>query len=352
MSPPIESPSSPILSSSPNPNKFQKLKLILISMGILSLVLLSLIVFFAVSGGHTDNTPPDIIIREVCKASGNPSTCQSSLSHSNHVTTGASISQAVQSAVWVSSQNLNNGRRMVQGILDASAGNQNRSDMAKTCLEFLRYSVYRVDLVADALPRGDIRDARAWMSAAMAYQYGCLSGLKTVNDTPQVAETVSFFNSSLIVSSIDALAMIANYDYFGDKTGSWAPPKTERNGFWAAGSDSSCSGSIGGVPTGLKANVTVCGGGGGCDYERVQEAVNAAPDNPGSGIRFVIWIKSGVYEETVRIPLEKRNVVFLGDGMGKTVITGSLSVGLQKVNTYNTATVGELTTTTLAFFNK
>jgi pectin methylesterase-like acyl-CoA thioesterase len=29
----------------------------------------------------------------------------------------------------------------------------------------------------------------------------------------------------------------------------------------------------------------------------------------------VISIKEGVYEETVRIPLEKKNVVFLGDGL-------------------------------------
>uniref|UniRef100_A0A2N9G6X7 Pectinesterase catalytic domain-containing protein n=1 Tax=Fagus sylvatica TaxID=28930 RepID=A0A2N9G6X7_FAGSY len=58
--------------------------------------------------------------------------------------------------------------------------------------------------------------------------------------------------------------------------------------------------------------------------------------------RFVISIKEGVYEETVRIPLEKKNVVFLGDGMGKTVITGSLNVGQPGISTYNTATVAVL----------
>ncbi|EYU23724.1 hypothetical protein MIMGU_mgv1a0076692mg, partial [Erythranthe guttata] len=36
------------------------------------------------------------------------------------------------------------------------------------------------------------------------------------------------------------------------------------------------------------------------------------------------------------------NVVILGDGMGKTVITGSLNVGLLVVSTYNSATVGVL----------
>lgn len=44
----------------------------------------------------------------------------------------------------------------------------------------------------------------------------------------------------------------------------------------------------------------------------------------------------------MRVPFEKTNLVFLGDGMGKTVITGSSNVGQPGVSTYNTATVGVL----------
>merc|ERR1712183_809967 len=69
--------------------------------------------------------------------------------------------------------------------------------------------------------------------------------------------------------------------------------------------------------------------------------VNAAPEN-GNGKKFVIRIKAGVYEETVRIPLAKKNVVFLGDGIGKTIITGSSNVGLLGMTTYSTATVAVL----------
>ncbi|GKG44741.1 probable pectinesterase/pectinesterase inhibitor 51, partial [Tanacetum coccineum] len=65
------------------------------------------------------------------------------------------------------------------------------------------------------------------------------------------------------------------------------------------------------------------------------------PDNLGGKEPFVILIKEGVYEEIVRIGLPKSNVVFLGEGIGKTVITGSLNFGLLGINTYNTATVGE-----------
>ncbi|KZV54480.1 putative pectinesterase/pectinesterase inhibitor 51-like [Dorcoceras hygrometricum] len=128
---------------------------------------------------------------------------------------------------------------------------------------------------------------------------------------------------------------MVNYDVFGDKIGSWGPPKTERDGFWETGSVSSAPALAPAVPSELEADVTVCKGSGACDYNSVQDAVNAAPDK-----RFVIWIKTGVYEETVRVPLEKRNIVFVGDGMGKTVITGSMNVGQPGMSTYNSATVG------------
>ncbi|PIN18124.1 Pectinesterase [Handroanthus impetiginosus] len=347
----IKSPPPHLLASSTNnPKRFQNLKFIFISMASLfSLALLSLLLYFTISSAsrhhkpakkpYTGNPSSDYaIVREVCKASRDPSTCQASLSQSNHVPQDATVLQVIQSALGVSSQNLNTGRGMVQGILDASASNANRSSAAKICLELLHYSEYRVNLVGDALPRGRIKDVRAWMSASLAYQYDCWSALKYVNDTSLVDKTMAFFYSSLIGSSSNALGMMVNYDVFGEKTASWGPPKTERDGFWEPASDSSSSGPVGGVPSGLKADVTVCKGGR-CDFEAVQQAVNAAPNNAGSGKRFVIWIKTGVYEETVRVPLEKKNVVFLGDGMGKTVITGSMNVGQQGVTTYNTATV-------------
>ena len=94
-------------------------------------------------------------------------------------------------------------------------------------------------------------------------------------------------------------------------------------------------------PSNLKANVTVCKGGSSGCYKTVQEAVNSAPDNL-LDKKFVIYIKEGVYEEIVRIPITKKNVVFLGDGMGKTVISGSLNVGQPGISTYGSATVGKL----------
>lgn len=149
------------------------------------------------------------------------------------------------------------------------------------------------------------------------------------------------FIDSLISLSSNALGMAQSYGAFGNDIASWRPPATERDGFWEASAGSG-GGSVAGVPPNLKPDVTVCKGGGNGCLKTVQEAVNAAPDNGAEGRRFVIYIKEGVYEETVRVPLEKRNVVFLGDGMGKTVITSSANVGQPGMTTYNSATVGNV----------
>ncbi|KAL0381346.1 UNVERIFIED_CONTAM: putative pectinesterase/pectinesterase inhibitor 51 [Sesamum angustifolium] len=277
-------------------------------------------------------------VHMACKASRDPPTCQASILHSNHVHPNATVLQVIQSALWVSSRNLNKGRRLVREILEASAGNQNRSNVAKVCIEVLYYSKYRTNMTSQALSRRKIKDAHAWMSAALGYQYACWGGLKHVNDSSQVGKTMAFLHSYLIPSSSNVLGMIVNYDVFGDQTMLWGLPKTERDGFWGSGSFSSRSNPPGGVPSGLKADLTVCKWGDGCDYESVQQAVNAAPEK--SDKPFVIFIKSGVYEEKVRVPLGKRNVVFLGDGIGRTVITGSMNVMQPGINTYNSATVG------------
>ncbi|WMV53813.1 hypothetical protein MTR67_047198, partial [Solanum verrucosum] len=279
-----------------------------------------------------------IEIQLACKASKDPPTCESSLTELSHIPSNLTALQIILSALSVSSQNLTSAQSMVKNLLDsAGAGDANLTVAAKNCLQGFGNSAYRHNLTAAALPRGEIKDARAWMSAGLGYQIGCSSNLLRVNGTLPVAKTLEVMKG-LIEFTTNALWMIVNYDIHGNETGSWAPPKTERDGFWEIGSESGF-GFRGGVPSGLSPNVTVCKDGG-CDYRMVQEAVNATPNNLGPG-KFVIRIKTGLYDEIVRVPLEKRNVVFLGDGMGKTVISGSLSVGLiPGMSTYESATVG------------
>lgn len=240
--------------------------------------------------------------------------------------------------MWVSSQNIQTAQTMVQAILASSSGNPNRTNAARNCIEFLSYSDYRLKSTVDALPLGKTKDGRAWTSAALLYQYDCWSALRYVNDSKKVNETMAFLNDVLIGSTSNSLSMLRAYDLFGENLGLWKPPATERSGFWEdAGVSGSDFGFKGGFPT--TPDVTVCKQEGKGCVKTVQEAVNLAPNNKWDR-QFVIKINEGIYKETVRVPFEKKNVVFLGDGMGKTVITGSLNVGQLGMTTYASATVG------------
>lgn len=72
-------------------------------------------------------------------------------------------------------------------------------------------------------------------------------------------------------------------------------------------------------------------------YKTVNEAVAAAPENSNS--RYVIYVKKGVYKETIDIGKKKKNLMLVGDGKDVTIITGSLNV-VDGSTTFRSATVG------------
>lgn len=56
--------------------------------------------------------------------------------------------------------------------------------------------------------------------------------------------------------------------------------------------------------------------------------------------RFVIYIKAGAYFENVEVVKKKTNLMFLGDGIGNTIVKASRNV-VDGWTTFRSATVGE-----------
>lgn len=56
--------------------------------------------------------------------------------------------------------------------------------------------------------------------------------------------------------------------------------------------------------------------------------------------RFVIYIKAGAYFENVDVEKKKKMLMFIGDGIGKTVVKANRSV-VDGWTTFRSATVGE-----------
>ncbi|KAF3772697.1 putative pectinesterase/pectinesterase inhibitor 46 [Nymphaea thermarum] len=87
--------------------------------------------------------------------------------------------------------------------------------------------------------------------------------------------------------------------------------------------------------SGIKADVVVAKDGSG-DVKTVAAAIAKAKD-VNTGGRFIIYVKKGVYAETVIVDKKLPNIMLVGDGMDATTITGSLN-SVDGVQTYNSAT--------------
>ncbi|XP_044964348.1 pectinesterase-like [Hordeum vulgare subsp. vulgare] len=81
------------------------------------------------------------------------------------------------------------------------------------------------------------------------------------------------------------------------------------------------------------------------NFTTVTEAVAAAPNN--SATRYVIHIKAGGYFENVEVGSDKTNIMFVGDGMWKTVIKASRNV-VDNYTTFRSATLAVIGTGFLA----
>lgn len=73
-------------------------------------------------------------------------------------------------------------------------------------------------------------------------------------------------------------------------------------------------------------------------HTTIKAAVKAAPKN--STQRIIIYIKAGRYEEEyVKLGRKKQNIMLMGDGKGRTIISARRSV-FDNFTTFHTATVG------------
>lgn len=77
------------------------------------------------------------------------------------------------------------------------------------------------------------------------------------------------------------------------------------------------------------------------NYKTINSAVAAlAKMGHNRPERAIIYVKSGVYEEKVEIERKMKNVLLIGDGMDKTIVTGNQNVQ-DGASTSSSATFGK-----------
>ncbi|XP_062091601.1 pectinesterase 2-like [Humulus lupulus] len=192
------------------------------------------------------------------------------------------------------------------------------------CLELYEYTIQRLNETADSDDKScSQEDFQTWLSTALTNLDTCRSGLLEMGDPDNLLPLITSNNVTKLISNTLAINKPGSNTKQSYKNGfpSWVRPG-DRKLLQSSSSPSS------------QADVVVAQDGSG-KYKTIKEAVSAAGSGKKSG-RFVIYVKSGTYNENIEI--KGKNIMLVGDGIGKTIVTGSKSVGGGST-TFNSATV-------------
>ncbi|KAI4354839.1 hypothetical protein L6164_003671 [Bauhinia variegata] len=187
------------------------------------------------------------------------------------------------------------------------------------CLELYAQTIKKLNQTLDSNTKCSQTDAQTWLSTALTNLDTCKAGFYELGVQDYVLPLMSN-NVTKLLSNTLALNKVP-YQEPSYKNGfpTWVRPGDRK--LLQTSSPAS------------KANVVVAKDGSG-KYTTLNAAISAAPKS--SGGRYVIYVKAGVYNEQVEI--KAKNIMLVGDGIGKTIITGSKSVG-GGTTTFRSATV-------------
>ena len=219
------------------------------------------------------------------------------------------------------------------------------------CEELLDYAIDDLQSSVDqlgnlsGLPEVNkaVEDLKVWLSAAITYEETCLDGFEnTTGDSGAAmrkAMNVSMeltHNALAIVDDVSSLFSSLGLASLSRKLLSSKEELTPR---WVDGRRRRlmAAQSKGGEVSPPAPDIVVAKDGSG-NYTTIREALSAVPKK--SPNITVMYVKEGVYEETVQVDKSFINLVMVGDGAEKTKITGSLNF-VDGTPTFKTATFGE-----------
>lgn len=183
------------------------------------------------------------------------------------------------------------------------------------CLDLYKHTVEQLNKTISS--KCTDFEKQTWLSTALTNLDTCKTGFEelglTANIYPMMSNNVPYLVSNALALNKGPNDTETKYkDGFPD----WVKPGDRKL-----------------LASSTTANVVVAQDGSG-NYKTVSQAVAAASGKT----RFVIHVKAGTYNENVQI--KSANVMLVGDGIGKTIITGSKSVGGSGSTTFQSATVG------------
>ncbi|CAL0325476.1 unnamed protein product [Lupinus luteus] len=170
-------------------------------------------------------------------------------------------------------------------------------------------------------------DFNSWLSAVISYQQTCIDGFPENSKLKKDLNTLfkdsrEFISNSLaIVQKVGSL--LSTFQSIGGRLLSENSEShvysLDEEGYpeWLRHGDRRVLKAADDKPT---PNVTVAKDGSG-NFKTISEALNAIPETYKG--RYVVFVKEGVYDETVTITKKMQNITLYGEGSQKSIITGN-----------------------------
>ncbi|XP_050236638.2 pectinesterase 2-like [Mercurialis annua] len=260
-----------------------------------------------------------IEVESWCKKTPNPGPCEYFLSHNPTNTPITKESDFLKISTDLALQ-----RAMHAQVKTYSLGTKCRNEHEKAawedCLELYEATIQWLNQTTTS--KCTKYDSQTWLSTALTNLETCRTGFMELGVPDYVLPLMSN-NVSKLISNTLAMNHVP-YEEPSYKGGfpTWVRPG-DRKLLQATS------------PT-AQANIVVAKDGSG-NFMTIKDAVEAASKRSGTG-RFIIYIKAGVYHENIEVGKGLKNLMFVGDGIGKTIVTGSKSVG-GGATTFRSATV-------------
>ncbi|XP_021285817.1 probable pectinesterase/pectinesterase inhibitor 33 isoform X1 [Herrania umbratica] len=217
-----------------------------------------------------------------------------------------------------------------KNVLEFGQSCENRHQKAawRDCLKLFDNTILQLNLTLQGLETGgriscSDFDAQTWLSTALTNIQTCEAGFIDFNVSDSSTPMTSNNISQLISNSLAVNGVFLHTQNHTEVSPGWLSWHDR----WLLASES----------TKVKAHLVVAKDGSG-NFKTVQAALDAAAKRRRTS-RFIIYVAKGVYRENIEVVNTNYNIMLIGDGMKRTIITSSRSVKTG-YTTYSSATAG------------
>ncbi|KAF3595832.1 hypothetical protein DY000_02025930 [Brassica cretica] len=276
-------------------------------------------------------------IKEVCAPTDYKKTCEDTLRKDAKDTSDPL--ELVRAGFIVTMKQITNVARKSQTMIELQKDPRTKMALDQ-CKELMDYAIGELSNSFVELGKFEFHKVdevlikvKVWLSATISHQQTCIDGFKGTKG--DAGETIKKALKTAVQLTHNGLAMVTEMsNYLGQMQ------FTELNSRRLLAQEPSwVDGRVRRLLTAplseVKPDMVVAQDGSG-QYKTISEAMQNVPKN--KNVTFVVYIKTGVYKEFVQVDRTMSDLVFIGDGPDKTVITGEKSFQ-DGITTYRTATV-------------